>query len=124
MDIISASLLPEGRPLSSVSEPTVGDWDAMNNEVTDDEAVGALPSDEDWLAINIALSEPLAMCPNQETPTSAPAPVSLAIKSISYAGQELSTNVTVAPSTSSRQKNCVFCWPDFLFYGCTNYQGE
>ena len=109
MDIISASLLPEGRPLSSVSEPTVGDWEAMHNVITDEEAVGALPSDEDWLAINIALSEPLVMCPNQETQTSAPTPVSLAIKTISSAGQELSTNVTRAPSTSSRQKNCVFC---------------
>ena len=107
MDIISASLLPEGRPLSSVSEPTVGDWDAMNNEVTDEEAVGALPSDEDWHAIDFALSKPLAMCPNQETPTSAPTPVSTAIKSISSAGQELSTNVTLAPSTSSRRKKPV-----------------
>ena len=106
MDIISASLLPEGRPLSSVSEPTVGDWDAMNNEVTDDEAVGALPSDEDWHAIDIALSEPLAMCPDQETLTSAPIPVSTATKSISSAGQEhgTGTNVTLAPSTSSRRK--------------------
>ena len=106
MDIISASLLPEGRPLSSVSEPTVGDWDAMNNEVTDD-AVGALPSDEDWHAIDIALSEPLAMCPNQETLTSAPTPVSTATKSISSAGQEHGTNVTLAPSTSSRRKKTV-----------------
>ena len=107
MDIISASLLPEGRPLSSVSEPTVGDWDAMNNEVTDDEAVGALPSDEDWHAIDIALSEPLAMCPDQETLTSAPTPVSTATKSISSAGQEHGTNVTLAPSTSSRRKKTV-----------------
>ena len=37
MDIISASLLPEGRPLSSVYEPTVGDWDAMDNELTYEE---------------------------------------------------------------------------------------
>ena len=81
MDIISASLLPEGRPLSSVSEPTVGDCDAMNNEVTDEEAVGALPSDEDWHAIDIALSEPLATCPYQETLTSAPTPVSPATMS-------------------------------------------
>ena len=125
MDIISAFLLPEGRPLSSVSEPTVGDWDAMNNEITDEEAVGALPSDEEWHAIDIALSEPLAMCPNQETPTSAPTPVFTAMKSIPSAGHELSTNVTLAPSTSSRRKKTVsFADPISFFIVAQTIRGS
>ena len=110
MDIILASLLPEDRPLSRVA-----DWNAMTNYVTDREPVGVLPWDEDWHAIDTAFSEPFVMCPNLETPTTAPRPVYTASKSVSSARQAPSTNVTLHP---------VPVVPAFFCYPGTNYQQE